>query len=109
MTMDTLTALCPLDGRYQGKVADLGPIFSEYGLIRFRVQVEAAWLQALADEPGIPEVAPFAEAEQQLLAGIVSSFLRKMRPVSRRLRRSPTMTSKRWSIFSRRSWLGVLI
>ncbi|MBF0195239.1 MAG: adenylosuccinate lyase [Magnetococcales bacterium] len=74
MTVDTLKALCPLDGRYQAKVADLGPIFSEYGLIRFRVQVEAAWLQALADEPGIPEVAPFAQQEKELLANIVSQF-----------------------------------
>ncbi|MBF0379828.1 MAG: adenylosuccinate lyase [Magnetococcales bacterium] len=74
MTVDTLTALCPLDGRYQAKVADLGTIFSEYGLIRFRVQVEVEWLQALANEPGIPEVAPFSDGENELLAKIVSQF-----------------------------------
>jgi adenylosuccinate lyase len=74
MTVETLTALSPLDGRYRGKIADLGPIFSEYGLIRFRVQVEAAWLQALADEPGITEVAPFAAPEKKLLNDIVSQF-----------------------------------
>ncbi|MBF0358443.1 MAG: adenylosuccinate lyase [Magnetococcales bacterium] len=77
MTMDTLTALCPLDGRYQSKVADLGPIFSEYGLIRFRVQVEAAWLQALADEPGVPEVAPFTDSEKELLQQVVAKFSNK--------------------------------
>jgi adenylosuccinate lyase len=74
MTAETLTALCPLDGRYHSKVADLGPIFSEYGLIRFRVQVEAAWLQALADEPGIPEVAPFTASQKQILSDISNQF-----------------------------------
>ncbi|MBF0454119.1 MAG: adenylosuccinate lyase [Magnetococcales bacterium] len=74
MTADTLTALCPLDGRYHSKVSDLGPVFSEYGLIRFRVLVEAAWLQALADEPGIPEVPPFDPSAVQVLTDITSHF-----------------------------------
>ena len=55
-----LTALSPLDGRYAAKVAALAPHFSEYGLIRHRVRVELAWLVALADEPAMPEVAPFS-------------------------------------------------
>ena len=74
MNVETLTALCPLDGRYQSKVAELGPVFSEYGLIRFRVQVEAAWLQALAAEPGIVEVAPFSAGQTKILADIVANF-----------------------------------
>ncbi len=57
---DTLTALSPLDGRYAGKVDALRPIFSEYGLIRARVKVEVEWLFALADAPGVPELAPFS-------------------------------------------------
>ena len=52
----SLTALSPLDGRYQRATAPLAPIFSEYGLIRARVAVEIGWLKALAAEPGIPEV-----------------------------------------------------
>ncbi|WP_271678655.1 adenylosuccinate lyase [Thermomonas mangrovi] len=57
---DALTALSPLDGRYAGKVDALRPIFSEYGLIRARVKVEVEWLLALANEPGIVELKPFA-------------------------------------------------
>ena len=57
MTDAPLLALSPLDGRYAGKVDALRPIFSEYGLIRARVRVEVEWLLALADEPGITELA----------------------------------------------------
>ncbi|HUG99280.1 MAG TPA: adenylosuccinate lyase [Gammaproteobacteria bacterium] len=58
--MDTtlLTAVSPVDGRYAGRTARLRPVFSEYGLIRYRVAVEARWLIALADEPGIVELDP---------------------------------------------------
>lgn len=74
MTYFALTALSPIDGRYANKVEDLRPIFSEYGLIRFRVLVEVRWLQALAVHPLIPEVAPFSDSANQLLNSIVSDF-----------------------------------
>ncbi len=54
--MTALTALSPLDGRYSRQTEALRPIFSEAGLIRRRVLVELRWLEALAAEPGIPEV-----------------------------------------------------
>ena len=54
--MTALTALSPLDGRYSRQTESLRPIFSEAGLIRRRVLVELRWLEALAAEPGIPEV-----------------------------------------------------
>ena len=60
LPFDTLTALGPLDGRYAAKLAPLRSIFSEYGLIKRRVQVEVAWLRALCAEPGIPEAEPLA-------------------------------------------------
>jgi adenylosuccinate lyase len=69
-----LTALSPLDGRYVAKVAALRGHFSEFGLIRARVRVEIAWLLALADEPGIPEVAPFAGAARAALADAAVAF-----------------------------------
>ncbi len=72
--LDALTALSPLDGRYAAKVAPLREHFSEFGLIRARVRVEIAWLSALADEPGIPEVAPFASAARIALADAAASF-----------------------------------
>jgi adenylosuccinate lyase len=70
----TLTALSPLDGRYAAKVAGLREHFSEFGLIRARVRIEIAWLIALAEEPGIPEVGPFAAAARAALDAIAASF-----------------------------------
>ena len=74
MTNFSLTAISPIDGRYADKVDALRPIFSEYGLIRFRVQVEIRWLQALANQAQIVEVAPFSTETNQLLENILSQF-----------------------------------
>ena len=74
MTNFALTAISPIDGRYADKVDKLRPVFSEYGLIRFRVLVEVRWLQALAKHPLITEVSPFSDAATQLLNSIVSDF-----------------------------------
>ncbi|MGZ5001084.1 MAG: adenylosuccinate lyase [Methylomonas sp.] len=70
----TLTAISPIDGRYAGKVDALRPIFSEYGLIRYRVEVEVRWLQALAAETKIAEVPALSGSAIQLLNGIVANF-----------------------------------
>jgi adenylosuccinate lyase len=69
-----LSALSPLDGRYAGKVDALRAQFSEFALIHQRVRVEIAWLEALADEPGIAEVPPLSDAARAELAGIVAAF-----------------------------------
>ena len=74
MTNFALTAISPIDGRYADKVEKLRPVFSEYGLIRFRVLVEVRWLQALAKHPLITEVSPFSASATQLLNNIVSDF-----------------------------------
>ncbi|MGR8940164.1 MAG: adenylosuccinate lyase [Gammaproteobacteria bacterium] len=74
MTQFALTAISPIDGRYADKVAALRPIFSEYGLIRFRVLVEVRWLQALAAEAKISEVPAFSAAAAQTLNDIAASF-----------------------------------
>ncbi|WP_394752501.1 adenylosuccinate lyase [Crenothrix sp.] len=74
MTHFALTAISPIDGRYADKVAALQPIFSEYGLIRFRVIVEIRWLQALAKNLLIVEVKPFSGTANQLLNNIVAEF-----------------------------------
>ncbi|AYC33108.1 adenylosuccinate lyase [Pseudomonas cavernae] len=74
MQLSSLTAVSPVDGRYAGKTSALRPIFSEYGLIRFRVMVEVRWLQRLAAHPGVPEVAPFSAAANTLLNGLVDDF-----------------------------------
>ncbi len=70
----TLTAISPIDGRYASKVDALRPIFSEYGLIRYRVEVEVRWLQALASEAKIIEVPTLSAAANSVLNDIVSNF-----------------------------------
>jgi len=74
MQLTPLTAVSPVDGRYGSKTAALRPIFSEYGLIRFRVQVEVRWLQCLAAHPGISEVAPFSDAANAILNRLAEDF-----------------------------------
>ena len=74
LPFEALTALGPLDGRYAGRLAALRAVFSEYGLIKRRVQVEVAWLRALCAEPGIPEALPLTPDEERLLAALAEGF-----------------------------------
>jgi len=74
MSTHALTALSPLDGRYASKAESLRPIFSEYGLMHRRVQVEIAWLLALAAEPGIAELPAFSDAQVATLKAIADGF-----------------------------------
>jgi adenylosuccinate lyase len=69
-----LAALSPLDGRYARTADPLRQYFSEQGLIRYRVKVELAWLEALAAEPGIKEIKPFSPATRKALARLVKDF-----------------------------------
>ncbi len=68
------TALTPLDGRYGSKIADLRPIFSEFGLIKYRSLVEVRWLQALSNESNIAEVPSFSADAHQKLDAIIERF-----------------------------------
>tara|TARA_B110001450_G_scaffold139824_1_gene130952 strand:+ start:978 stop:2363 length:1386 start_codon:yes stop_codon:yes gene_type:complete len=76
MTLDLtpLTAISPIDGRYADKTQALREVFSEYGLIKYRVMVEVRWLQYLAQHPEIVELSPFSTAANQLLDDLVSNF-----------------------------------
>lgn len=74
MQLSTLTALSPLDGRYQDKVTPLRTIFSEFGLMKFRVAVEVRWLQKLASTADITEVPTFSMQANAFLDGIVANF-----------------------------------
>ena len=73
MTISTLMALSPLDGRYAAKVNALRPLLSEYGLMHRRVQVEIEWLIALSDA-GLDGFAPLSEASRGLLRGLIARF-----------------------------------
>jgi adenylosuccinate lyase len=67
MSLTTLNALSPLDGRYQSKLDTLRPYFSEYALIKHRAWVEVEWLKALSAEPALAEIAAFsAETVKEL-------------------------------------------
>ncbi len=74
MELSALTAISPIDGRYADKTFELREIFSEFGLMRFRVQVEIRWLQALASHPQIPEVPALTESAQLHLERIIERF-----------------------------------
>ncbi|MCH1601055.1 MAG: adenylosuccinate lyase [Pseudomonadales bacterium] len=69
-----LSCLSPLDGRYATKCRSLALLCSEYGLMRFRVQVEIKWLQQLAACPDIVEVPPLSAQQRQQLDAIYTDF-----------------------------------
>ncbi|MCC5927975.1 MAG: adenylosuccinate lyase [Cyclobacteriaceae bacterium] len=51
MTLNELTSVSPLDGRYRKQIEELAPFFSEYGLIKYRVLVEIEYFIALCKLP----------------------------------------------------------
>lgn len=74
MELSALSAISPIDGRYGSKTQELRTIFSEFGLIRCRVEVEIRWLQRLANHSAISEVAPFSTETNAQLDAIVANF-----------------------------------
>jgi len=50
MELNSLSAISPIDGRYRNQTQSLAPYFSEFGLIRYRVQVEIEYLLFLAEK-----------------------------------------------------------
>ena len=74
MTLNALTALSPLDGRYAAKVDKLRIHFSEYGLIRNRVRVEIEWLKVLAAAGEISECPAFSGDTVAELNAVISAF-----------------------------------
>ncbi|MCC7082571.1 MAG: adenylosuccinate lyase [Burkholderiales bacterium] len=70
----SLTALSPIDGRYQDRVVALRAYFTELGLIRLRVRVEIAWLRTLADNPLLREIPALPAELLSALEEIVTNF-----------------------------------
>ena len=70
----SLLALSPLDGRYARKAAPLREYLSEYALIRYRTLIEVRWLQHLADEPSVAELASLEPPIKDVLNQIVDEF-----------------------------------
>src|SRR5512134_122012 len=69
-----LAALSPLDGRYARTAEPLRRYFSEQALIRYRVRIELAWLEALGAERAIRELKPFSRKTASAFARLVEAF-----------------------------------
>ena len=74
MQLSSLTAVSSVDGRYAGRTTALREIFSEYGLIRYRVIVEIRWFQALAACDDIPQVKALGKSASDYLEGLIENF-----------------------------------
>ncbi|WP_432452846.1 MULTISPECIES: adenylosuccinate lyase [unclassified Agarivorans] len=74
MELSTLTAISPIDGRYGDKTLELRSIFSEFGLVKYRVRVEIRWLQKLAAQQNIAEVPAFSQQAIAFLEQINDNF-----------------------------------
>ena len=56
MKLSALTAVSPIDGRYNQKTNALSKYFSEFGFIKYRLNVEIEWLKALSKEKHFGEI-----------------------------------------------------
>src|SRR5436309_870022 len=74
MSLTTLNAISPIDGRYTKKTVALSPFFSEFALIYYRLLVEIHWLKSLAANPSIIELPELDEPSKQFLADILKQF-----------------------------------
>ncbi len=92
-------ALSPLDGRYAAKVADLAPIFSEYGLMRARTEVEVAWLLFMADKKISPELSASARKK---LEKVVAKFDEKSYAAIKKIEATTNHDVKAVEIFLRK-------
>lgn len=73
MSLSSLTAISPIDGRYRGKVEILENYYSEYALIRYRVKVEIEYFIALCKLP-LPQFAGVDHALFGELRDIYAKF-----------------------------------
>jgi len=74
MELSSLSAVSSVDGRYARHTAGLRKIFSEYGLIRYRVIVEVRWFQALAACEDFPQVPTLSDSADAYLEGLLDDF-----------------------------------
>ena len=74
MTFNNLTSISPIDGRYSDKTSPLKAIFSEFGLIKYRLLVEVRWLEAMSNNPHISEVPKFSPQSNAALMAIADNF-----------------------------------
>jgi len=102
----SLRSLSPLDGRYAAQTASLAPYFSEFALIRFRIQVEVEWLITLAARPEIDAVRPLTFAEMELLRKLVTRFDDEAAEVVKEIERTTNHDVKAVEYFIKRQLKG---
>nr|WP_299069017.1 adenylosuccinate lyase [uncultured Allomuricauda sp.] len=73
MSLNQLSAISPIDGRYRNKTEALGGYFSEEALIKYRVQVEIEYFIALCEIP-LPQLADFDTSKFSDLQKIYLDF-----------------------------------
>ncbi|HCY82508.1 MAG TPA: adenylosuccinate lyase [Xanthomarina gelatinilytica] len=73
MSLTSLNAISPIDGRYRNKVNELAPFFSEEALIKYRVQVEIEYFIALCEQP-LPQLKTFNTGLFEDLRAIYKNF-----------------------------------
>ena len=74
MTETALMAISPLDGRYHEKMNPLRAVFSEFGLIKYRLTVEIRWLELLAEYAELPEIPSLSHHAKKILHDLVENF-----------------------------------
>lgn len=73
MSLSTLNAISPIDGRYRNKINSLANYFSEEALIKYRVQVEIEYFIALCEIP-LPQLKDFDISKFENLRAIYTQF-----------------------------------
>jgi len=73
MELSPLTAISPIDGRYRNTVAACDIYFSEYALIKYRLQVEVEYFIALCELP-LPQLIDFRKSDFELIRNIYRIF-----------------------------------
>lgn len=77
MELNPLLAISPIDGRYYKKADALRDLFSEYGLIKTRLEIEIKWLIMLSKQTDISEIKGLSAEEEAFLEKIVQNFSTK--------------------------------
>lgn len=73
MELSNLTAISPIDGRYRKVSADLAPFLSEFGLMKYRVQVEIEYFITLSSI-GLPQLPVLNDAQKNALKNVYKNF-----------------------------------
>jgi adenylosuccinate lyase len=72
--IDSIFAISAIDGRYRSKVENLAHITSEFGLIKYRTEVECQWVLFLSECNEIPEIPSLGEEDRAFVAAIAENF-----------------------------------